>query len=215
MDILNTSSLLEQCLNAILVESNIWETTLCARIKTRRCEGREAIYLFFIWSVVFYTERADTSQQISSPADRSANPNCRQGCHRNSHITTGRNRQFDLVKFLANVRLDNEKHLLTKVRQKAIKWYIVGKWNSNVKKRDVYFSEWGNLRKPWFKSVTSETGRGFGKIYLQVIGMDFSMGESPRHEFASVQASGSLYYVQLPKTLINSHTVSNTKNKEH
>ena len=58
--------------------------------------------------------------------------------------------RFDLVKFLANVRPGIEKHLLAKVRQNGIKWYVVAEVELVREDRDgeVYTVE------PFFRSFT-------------------------------------------------------------
>lgn len=137
--------------------------------------------------------------------------------------------RYDLVKFLASVRPIIEKHLLAKVRERAIKWYIVAQVKLTREDRD------GDVRtvEPYFRSVTysllgtdtfdsHDLNEALQKL---VTGLEKYIHESSGWILQNVikldintilyKPLGGSSYVELPKTLASSHTVLNIRNKDN
>ena len=131
---------------------------------------------------------------------------------------------FDLVKYLANVRHAIERHLLTKVRQKAIKWYIVAQVeiaredrDGEVQTVDVTYTL---LSEETFES--HDLNQALQKL---VVGLEKYIHESSGWILRQVKhldthtvlykPLGGSSYAELPKTLINSHSMLNIKNTDN
>ena len=178
--------------------------------------GREEIYLFYLLAVVFYTERADTSQLIASPADRWANPICCQWCYKNSTLRPVGIDRFDVVKFLANVRPAIEKHILAKVRQNGIKCYVVAEvellredreWEVHTLEPLLRSFTYTLLREETFESrdlnqVLQKLVVGLEKYIHESLGWILRrVKQLDIHTVLYKPLRGSSY-VELPKTLI-------------
>lgn len=136
--------------------------------------------------------------------------------------------KFDLVKFLANVRPAIERYLLSKVRQQAIKWYIVAQVKLSREDAD------GEIRtvEPYFRCVTyillsPETFENHDlnqALQKLVIGLEKYIHESSGWLLRTVKKLhihtihykplNASSYIELPKTLQKSRTVLNIKNKD-
>ena len=136
--------------------------------------------------------------------------------------------KLDLIKFLANTRPVIEKYLLSKVRQQAIKWYIVAQVELTREDRD------GNevTVVPYFRSVTytlltedtfenHDLNQALQKLAL---GLEKYIHESSGWTLKNVKKLdihtvrykplGGSSYLDLPKSLINGHMLLNIKNKD-
>ena len=136
--------------------------------------------------------------------------------------------KFDLVKFLANIRPAIEKHLLAKVRQRAIKWYIVAQVELVREERDREVQ----TVEPFFRSVaytllseeTFESHDLNQALQKLVVGLEKYIHESSGWILRRVKhldihtvvykPLGGSSYLELPKTLINSHSLLNIKNRD-
>lgn len=137
--------------------------------------------------------------------------------------------RFDLIRFLSSVKSSDEKYLLTKVQHQAIKWYLVSQVELTREDRE------GEIRtvEPYFRSVTytflskkeykvHELNQALQKM---VIGLEKYIHESSGWILRTVKKLdihtvsykplGGSCFIDLPKTLENSHTILNIRNNDN